>query len=220
MSAATLAVTGKVYAWRHPEWWALTLAAGTWLLMIRTHAGGHAHHTGFMTNWIVMTVAMMLLMVIDPIRYAAQRSVWRRRHRAVAGFLLGYLGCWTLIGLAVSPLAMQDDWTAPVAFALAGAWQLTPWKRRALIACHRTMPLAPRGWRADRDCVRYGVLIGTRCVVSCWALMLACAFSGHALLATAGLTTVGLIERYTPRPDQRILAGALFAVALLYATFR
>ena len=217
MSASALAVTRL--AWRHPQWWSLALAAGAWGWMIR-NAGHHAHAHGFtavMTGWMVMTAAMMLPMVTDHVRLTAERSFWYRRNRAMAGFLLGYLGLWAIPGAALALVPFHPDGrTAAISFAIAGIWQLTPWKRRALVGCHRTIPLAPRGWRADADCIRFGWLTGTRCLQSCWALMLACAMSGHALLATAGLLAVGLAERYYVR-DQRWLAGALFIAAALYA---
>lgn len=36
-------------------------------------------------------------------------------------------------------------------------WQLTTWKRRAVVACQRPVPLAPVGWRADYGCAHFGV---------------------------------------------------------------
>jgi predicted metal-binding membrane protein len=206
---STLAVTRLV--WRHPQWWSLALAGGAWVVMIR-NAGHHAH--GF-APWMLMTVAMMLPMVSEHVRLTAERSLWKRRHRAMAGFLVGYLGLWAIPGIALAFVPFHPDArAAAIAFAIAAVWQLTPWKRRALVWCHRTMPLAPRGWRADADCIRFGWLIGTRCFLSCWALMLACVMSGHALLATAGLLAIGLAERYVVR-DQRLLAAALFVAAAL-----
>ena len=88
---------------------------------------------------------------------------------------------------------------------------------RGLNGCHRSIPLAPRGWRADRDCIRFGALIGTRCLVSCWALMLVCFASGHALAATAIVTGVGVGERFMGKPDRRVLGGVLFVAAGCYA---
>lgn len=199
-------------AWRHPEWWALALSAGAWALMLRPHA----HHIdGPLTHWLLMTIGMMLPMVVMPMRAAAERSLWSRRHRAITGFLVGYLACWLAIGVATSMVSVRHELAGGIAFAVAGAWQLTRRKRMALTGCHRVMPLAPRGWRADRDCVLFGAHIGTRCVISCWALMLACFFSGHALLAMAGITAVCLIERYTRRPDHRLLSAGLFAAAVI-----
>ena len=206
--------------WRHPEWWALALSAGAWGWMLAS-GGHHAHAYGdALQGWMVMSVAMMLPMVVEPIHLTAERSFWHRRHRAIAGFLTGYLGLWLLAGIAVSFLRIPhgaQNRAAAIAFAIAGVWQLTRWKQRGLNGCHRSMPLAPRGWRADRDCARFGALIGTRCLVSCWALMLVCFASGHALAATAIVTGVGVGERYMGKPDRRVLGGVLFVAAGCYA---
>lgn len=195
-------------AWRHPEWWALAISAAAWLAILQPHAH---HRLGAFTMWTLMTLAMMLPAVVHPMRTAAERSLWRRRQRAIAGFLVGYLACWLLMGIVVMHIDVRFG--AAIAFALAGAWQLTRQKRIALTACHRTMPLAPRGWRADRDCMRYGWSIGTRCVASCGLMMIACALSGHALVATAFVTAILWIERYTRRPDHRAIGAALFVAS-------
>ena len=184
-------------------------------------ASSHAHmHHGHAANpiaaWMVMTVAMMVPMVAGSIRVTAQRSFWRRRHRAAAGFLLGYLSCWLIAGVAVSYLPVRAGArAAAIAFFIAAVWQLTRWKRRSLAACHRTMPLAPNGWRADRDCIRFGWRAALPCFASCWALMLACLLSGHALFAAAAATAAGLAERSAVR-DPRLLAVALLTVSLFY----
>jgi predicted metal-binding membrane protein len=100
---------------------------------------------------------------------------------------------------------------------VAAAWQLTPVKQRAVWSCQRTAPLAPRGWRADRDCVRFGWDIGRRCLVSCWAMMLACSLAGHSVPAMTLAGLCGAAERYASRPTQHVIAGVLAGVALLYA---
>lgn len=200
------------FVWLHPEWWALVVSAGAWAVLLRLHAE-HVHTTGAMlANWLVMTLAMMLPMVVMPIRVTAERSLWRRRNRAIAGFLAGYIGGWMLVGVAALFLPPVP---AAAAFGVAGVWQLTRWKRAGLAGCHRTVPLAPRGWRADRDCAGYGLRIGSRCILSCWALMLACFFSGHALVATLLVTAVMFGERFLRRPDHRLFAAALFAAAIV-----
>ena len=185
-------------SWRHPEWWALALCVVAWGAMFRPHA----HHGARLTNWMIMTVAMMLPLVVQQIRFVADRSLWRRRHRAIAGFLIGYLATWLVIGAAVS-FVEPSAVLAAAAFAVAGAWQLTRYKRMAMTACHRVTPLAPRGWRADRDCLRYGWSVGTYCVASCWALMMACAMAGHHPIAMIGVTAVMYAERYM-RPWRRL----------------
>jgi predicted metal-binding membrane protein len=175
------------------------------------HGGGVAASLG---QWLVMTVAMMLPMVVQPMRTTAERSLWRRRHRAIGGFLFGYLGCWMITGLLASLLPAGYRYAGAMAFVVAAAWQLTRQKRIALAGCHWTAPLAPAGWTADLDCIRYGARIGVRCVGSCWALMLACALTGHVAAGCVGMTAIGLVERYARHPHQRLLSGALVAAAI------
>lgn len=218
--------------WRRPEWWTLGLSGLAWTALVARELRPHAAHhgNGLLASWLhweLMIVAMMLPFVADAVRLTAQKSLWPRRDRAIAGFLVGYLGPWTAAGLAVSAaLALSGSPASPLAaaagFALAAVWQLVPTRRRAARGCRLTMPLAPRGWRADRDCVRYGWRIGVACLTSCWALMLACALSGHHLLAMALCAAIGAADRFQRRADQRLLsatagaaAGVCFAAALL-----
>lgn len=175
--------------------------------------------------WLIMVVAMMFPVVIDPIRTTATRSLWHRRHRAIGGFLMGYLGPWMVFGVAVSvavfELRMQTGLeqavAAPVGFGAAVLWQLTPTKHRAILACHRTLPIAPSGWRADRDCLRYGWVVGSSCLVSCWALMLACVLAEHSIPIMICATVVGWTERNRPRPNQLLLCAVITVFGLIYA---
>lgn len=245
MSAPARPSRWKRLSWPHPEWWSICLCAAAWLLLWRAgpaaagaHAShGRAHHdvgagalgwgpslTAEAFWWFVMVVAMMFPMVLDPVRATAGRSLWRRRHRAIAGFLLGYLAPWMLFGVAASAVAatlrsgvQPSPAYSAAAFGAALLWQVTPPKRRALLGCHRTRPLAPSGWRADLDCLRYGCAVGRSCLVSCWALMLACVLSGHGLAAMLGATSVGWAERNTARPNQLVLCAVIAALALTYA---
>jgi len=76
------------------------------------------------------------------------------------------------------------------------------------------MSLRPRGWRADLDCLRYGMLHGRACVMSCWAMMLAVMTVPLPLPAMAGIAALGAMERYWPRRRQRIETLALVGAAL------
>lgn len=230
-------------AWAHPEWWALALAAAAWCVLLAAawtghgaagaHAHGHAHAardvaTSVLTDlahWQLMVVAMMLPVIVPSLRVAAFRSLWRRRHRAMAGFLLGYLAVWALLGLAVCLALTRFPWltdtwggvAAAAAFVCAAGWQWTRLKRRSLVACHRTIPLAPRGWRADRDCVELGWRIGGSCCVGCWVLMVACTLAGHSPLALAACAGIGLVERYSWRPDMTWISLGILALAAVFA---
>jgi len=179
--------------------------------------------------WVLMALAMMVPLVVFALRVTAARSLWRRRDRAIGEFLLGYLGAWLAAGAgfaALDVILSLETWLRPlpwlggaIGFAVAALWQLAPARRRALQACHRTVPLAPHGWRADRDCVRFGWLTGGQCLLSCWPLMVACALVDHGLSAMLCAAAIGAAERYGVRPRQtaqRPMFGPLLSIALVY----
>src|SRR5262249_3474115 len=226
----------KRWIWRHPEWWGLGLSLLAWLSFLVQWGGAvssesnalHLHHhnqvegmifswTAEMIAWMVMVVAMMLPLIVDCIRITAMRSIWGRRHRAIFLFICGYLIVWMIAGLILYSVIISFEthtWFQPaifsmIAFSLAAFWQLTATKRRALISCHRTIPLAPYGWHANADCLRYGWLIGGRCLVNCGVLMVACSLSGHSLAAMAGTGFIVAVERYVPRINFGILSAAI-----------
>lgn len=210
--------------WRHPEWWSLGIAAAAWAVLVaRAVLDPMGHHSAWPEltgTWLLMVLAMMVPLQRFSIRVTATRSLWRRRDRGIGGFLLGYLSPWLGIGACVAalePLLGRLPWLPVVGFAVAAAWQLTPVKARALRACHQSIPLAPHGWRADRDCFHFGWLTGTHCLLSCWALMLACVLAGHSLTAMLCASVVGVAERYVVQPRQHGRTfSPLLGVALVY----
>ena len=203
-----------------------------WCLILARWSGygrEHAHARTFaIWDWALMVFAMMMPLVFGHIRFTATRSLWRRRQRAILEFVCGYASVWLLVGVAVSASLsvvgvthlLNGRWMPAAAFGAASIWQLAPWRRRALAACHRTMPLAPRGWRADRDCLRYGGAIGTRCVMTCGVLMLGCVFAGHGMLAMLTATAIVGAEGYYVRADERSTSAVLGFVAVAYALLR
>ena len=89
-------------AWRHPEWWTLAISAAAWLLILGTSEVGNATHGAHGARvsavapnnplvdagaWLIMIAAMMLPLCVATIRATADRSLWRRRHRAIACWL-------------------------------------------------------------------------------------------------------------------------------------
>jgi Predicted metal-binding integral membrane protein (DUF2182) len=217
--------------WRHAEWWSLGLSLAAWAVLIVGGSPQPAHHHGApiarawqyeVGHWLLMVTAMMVPLVLSPIRMTAARSLWRRRHRAIAAFLVGYLLPWTIGGLVAATFITfaPETWRHPplavgVAFAIAAAWQIAPAKRRSLVACHRAAPIAPDGWRATCDCVRYGSTIGTSCVVSCFPLMLVCIAARHHVSAMAAVAIVGAGERLSPLANQRATSAVLAALAII-----
>jgi predicted metal-binding membrane protein len=234
---------------QHPEWWVLASSVAAWLflgasarhvlvqqlctapssgLIDAINSTLRATEASSQLAWIlfeltVMTVAMMLPLVMLPVRHVAFRSFSDRRHRAISGFLCGYLGLWILLGAALLPVVFVVSYLSPgecvfigiIAYAAAAVWQLTPFKQEALQRCHRTVALAPEGWRADIACFRYGLGIGGSCVASCWALMTAAAFASHDVAVMACIQTVMVGERYQQRRTQRDLPSHLLLFSAL-----
>lgn len=220
--------TLQYYFWLHPEWWTLGLAGAAWAAMLR-HAWqqyGHGVHHRLtppqeVTYWLLMVAAMMLPVLVDTVRVTAAASLWARRHRAIAGFLLGYFVPWLGLGIAAAALR-QTTWShtyaAPaLCFAAAALWQRTVTHKRALTAGHRMLPLAPVGWRADRDCLRFGSFIGAAHLRTCWPLMLACGLAGHSLIAMAGGMILGVEEHRAFQRRRR--SAAAFRGALAMASY-
>lgn len=207
----------------------LTMSAGAWAWMLLplpgTGSGSHHHDHAqaaggsALLHWSIMIAAMMFPLLIAPVRVVANRSLWRRRHRAIALYLTGYSVPWLLYGaIAVAALSyLPFATTAAFALAMAAAWQITPWKQRGLRACHRTEPIAPFGWRADADCLRCGVRAAYYCLLSCWALMLPCAagFGGYWLMPAISAFT--FVERTTDRPRPLRFASVLAVAAVVVA---
>ena len=167
-----------------------------------------------------MVVAMMLPLTIPHVRHVAESSLWRRRHRGIAGFLAGYVAVWMLAMMAI--VAALDagsrlaEWTVVAGLVTAAAvlWEVAPGRRRLLHRCGRTMPLAPRGWRADADCARFGLRSGASCVAVCWALMAACVVFAHSLPVMAVLFGVQLSGRYRRDPSPALAALAVLGICL------
>jgi hypothetical protein len=218
----------QYFFWLHPEWWSELLCGLAWAAML-FHAWQHAGHEfhrqrTFVSElmwWMVMVAAMMIPLTIQELSATAAGSLWARRHRAIAGFLAGYFAPWLVLGIFVACLknapGTRTYATAALAFAIAALWQTTKLHRRALLACHVTEPLAPVGWRADRDCLCFGGTIGSACIGTCWPLMLACAFAGHSLIAMVGGSVIGVLERRPFRPRLHAALWMTLAMAIYYA---
>jgi predicted metal-binding membrane protein len=203
---------GRYVAW-HPEWPVAAVAAAAWLALVaieaRAPAAAHHHHPGGgagagaagpladLGHWTLMTVAMMVPAALPAIGYVALNSLVPRRGRAMALATAAYVAVWLPFGaaaLALRHAAVDGAGARPAALVaatavVAVAWQATRAKRRAVLACGTTVPLPPRGARADLACLRFGLRHGERCLRSCWALMLVmAAATGPGAL---GLMAVG-----------------------------
>ena len=186
-------------------------------------AASHPGLAATMSSWVVMVVAMMGPAAIAGIRHTAVNSLRWRRNRAAAEYAAGYLVVWLLFGLLIVPLQNAIATMSIVSLIgvvlLAPVWQCTPLKQRALRACHRSLPLPPTGWTADRSACEFGLRTGLGCVASCWCLMLACVVAPEPLLWMLVGTAVVVSERRARRPiaHARTTAWALAVATLVVA---
>jgi predicted metal-binding membrane protein len=165
--------------------------------------------------WTLMVLAMMLPAALPAVGHVAANSQRWRRRRAMATYVVAYVAAWAAFGalvLILSPLwaSGRADAVAAVALAIAAGWQLTVHKRRALRDCHRPWPLPPRGPRATAGGIRFGYRNAWACLRSCWAMMLAMAVAGPAMIFwMVVLTGIVTVEKSARRPRQVTRAAAV-----------
>ncbi len=144
----------------------------------------------FIAGWIVMVVAMMLPTSLPLVTLF--RTLTRQRQdraRLVALLVVGYLGTWTLFGVAVylgdfvlhqavhhsSWLEANAHFIGAGTIALAGIYQFTPLKYKCLDKCRSPLSFIAEHWRGSHErsqAFLLGVHHGLFCVGCCWSLML------------------------------------------------
>lgn len=177
------------FNWDHPEWVPGLVALAAWAGVLVLHRpAGHPHPSGWaglLAGWTVMAAAMMLPPALRMAKYVSVNSLWRRRHRAGLLFAGSSLLVWLALAPVAAALGMFPEvagnrrWLLGGALLVAAAWELTPHKRQALKACHRTIPLPAAGRKADAADVRLGLLYSRSCFRACWALMLPMLVAAH-----------------------------------------
>jgi predicted metal-binding membrane protein len=180
----------------------------------------------FTWMWVAMMAAMMLpaiglLAAGETVGLGAARAGRGWRVPGVLAFGAGFLVPWAAYGglaftallgtgrlVEVSPGVAR--WLGVGILAVAGAYQLSPWKLWALNHCRMPMHPAGVGLRGD---LASGLRDGALCVGCCWALMAVLVAVGVMNLAgMAGLAAVIFAEKVMPRPR---LVAAVAGVALL-----
>jgi predicted metal-binding membrane protein len=187
----------------HPEWWVGLLIGLAWIVVIWTHVtepsmmGGAAmpyqaspSFNRELVDWTLMALAMMMPLALPALQFTALNSLRFRRQRALSLFVVSYTSIWLGFGAAailfnwlmVDIAGISQRLLLVEALAVAGFWQVSRPKLRALNACAKAVSLRPFGWRADFSCLHYGAQTGWRCLRSCWALMMVLVFIGHGSL--------------------------------------
>jgi predicted metal-binding membrane protein len=193
--------------------------------------GGHGspQHAVLMglPMWVAMSAAMMLpgaLLAVDHVAAASGSS----QRPAISAFVIVYLAVWAMFGLvvlgAVGVLGLPESIALAAALTVAAAWQLSPFKRRALREVHGSVRLPGSGWPAIRGAAGFGLRHGAACLRSCWALMLVMAVApvGQMLIWMGALTLLVSAESLVWRPRSIVntgsaLLGASALVTLLIA---
>jgi predicted metal-binding membrane protein len=168
----------------------------------------------FLVGWLFMLLAMMLPTSLPVVSLFA--TMTRRRvdhHRLVLLLLTGYLGVWSVFGIAIHAfdamlhaLVRQSEGLAehgwligPAVLVLAGAYQFTPLKYHCLDKCRSPLSFITERWRGRaerRSAFRLGVDHGAFCIGCCWSLMLVMFAVGVGSLGwMLGLGTVMAIEK-------------------------
>lgn len=144
----------------------------------------------FVAGWTVMVIAMMLPTSLPLVVMFRTLVRGRRDRRSLVALLVaGYLGVWTLFGVAVylggwamnravheSAWLGANTWVLGAGvLVLAGVYQFTPLKHRCLEKCRSPLSFITGHWSGSRErsqALRLGAHHGLFCVGCCWSLML------------------------------------------------
>ena len=106
----------------------------------------------FIGMWATMMTAMMLPTIISPQAASRSGDVHASPFSATLFFAGGYLAIWASTGVVpfallvtlrhITSSSTAITWIGGAAFVVAGAYEFTAWKQRALTACRRAKTLA------------------------------------------------------------------------------
>ena len=187
-----------------------------------------------LVGWQVMVAAMMLPASLPTVRALGERVALVPERGFVRRFLGAFALVWSAFGLAAflgddvlhhvvdaTPWLGAHPWLIEAGIlALAGAYQLSPLKRRNLAACrHAPVDAAEGATRAGagrQGAARLGVHHALVCLGSSWALMLLMFAEGFANLWWMVALTAVMVYEATGPHGQRV-AAAVGALLLLFA---
>jgi predicted metal-binding membrane protein len=182
------------------------LGTAAWILAIRGMRGmdmGPATRLGslpsFLFVWVPMMAAMMLPGTASAVRRLARAG---GRMLDIALYVGSYLAIWAVFGLATYWLYRPHGTATAGAFAIAaGAYELTPLKRRCREMC--------------RDRVSSGLELGLCCVGSSIGLMLVLVALGVMSVTWMAVTAGAVLAQKVLPPRAAIDVPVALAVAAL-----
>lgn len=194
----------------------------------------------YVAGWLLMSVAMMLPSIL-PLLAIFRRVASGRQDRALLlGLVIaGYLMAWTLFGCLAQTLdgalhrwadaagfAQPYGWlVGALAIAVAGAFEVSPWKHFCLDRCRTPLSFVMRHWRgraARRRALLLGLHHGLFCIGCCWALMLVMFAVGMGnvgvMLALGAVMAVEKTVRWGRRMSLPLGTGLVAWAALIAVT--
>ena len=135
---------------------------------------------GLALSWLVMLLAMMPLLLAQPLLHLWVRSLARRRMRAIGRFSVRLFrgldggrdrSCWRSPSPSAWPRRAATCWPSRWPSCSPSCGASVPVRQVCLNRCHVLPRLSPFGLAADRDCLLFGARTGAWCVGACWALM-------------------------------------------------
>jgi predicted metal-binding membrane protein len=186
------------------------LLEAAWLMMKPAEVPAYLAVSSLM--WVLMMVAMMTPAVL-PVVLLFGRTANAGAGRMLA-FAAGYLGIWSLYGLALTAVQWALHQAAflhsmalksgPLLAAglliAAGIYQFLPLKQACLRHCQSPLAFLLNHWRDGRmGALWMGAVHGRYCLGCCWVLMLLM-FAGGVMSigAMAALAVFILLERLLP----------------------
>ena len=181
----------------------------------------------FLASWQVMTVSMMLPSSMPLVYMIVHASRYQRHPKTTqAAFLAGYAFIWTSFALAafigdtlVHWLVSNWFWLyihswliAAVTFAIAGGFQLSPFKQHCLKDNRSPLSFFEHHFRSGiGSSWHLGLSYGIICLGSCWGLMLIMFGIGvGSIVWMASLTGMMVVEKtYTGGQRLSYLLGII-----------
>jgi len=229
--AATIALC---WAWLVPmarDMYGPMTGASAWMM---TDTWDFPHQVLLFAMWVVMMIGMMLpsaaptlLLYARVVHNSPEAAAAPARVYAFAG---GYLLVWTVFSLLATALqlvlrhwlllspmmATSSHVFGGALLVLAGAYQLTPYKRSCLNSCRSPAAFIAQHWRRGLSgAFRLGLEHGVYCLGCCWALMLLLFVGGVMNLWWIGLLTLFvLLEKLAPLGAQGGRLSGVLIIAL------